>query len=117
MGNSRRGKHELGALRELLVEILAREWAVRTAAVAFVGSLGERSSALEIHLHDAPDLVEAACLDLRIEDRTHPGHHLLDGLTAHELVGELVNAGLAPQRDAREHERGTELGFELALCD
>ena len=43
-------------------------------------------------------------------------HHRLHRRAAHELVGELVDAGLAPQRDAPTHERGAELRLELGLA-
>ena len=69
----RRRQHQRRALGELLVQLFARERPIRSAAVALVGVLARaRRPSVEIDFDGAADLLEAARLDLRVEDRARP---------------------------------------------
>src|SRR6266542_9188 len=106
---------ELRAIKELLVQFLARERPLGSTPVALVGGLDQPTSIGQIDFDDAPNLVEAAGLDRWIEDRRHVRHHLLNWRAAYELIGKFLDTRLAPDRDGGQQERQAEFGLELGF--
>src|SRR6185503_16636550 len=101
-------KRERRAVGEAFVKLRSREWPIRSSVILVARGLDERLTVLEVDLHHASHLVEAHGFNLGIKYRGDERHHSLYRIARHELIGELPDARLATEGDARQHERKTE---------